>query len=262
MVKYCHHCGSEIKDNEKFCSKCGKKAINLNPNYERADSEDIPTDFNSPRHNDNNFNSSDFQDSGSNFNNSNFNKDSHSKNNKKSSKSHSTTLMKIVILICLILISIVLLYGLYPDLIEDIGGIENIDFNDGDNEPSIQNQTSHYTIDLENGAYLSGEGKSKMIDSNYSVIESYENFTVSGYEAFEIELDNGSWYIITLYKVDYNEPSSDWVYNSDIDDNGEAYVFFNSKGEYYGYFINIPNSSDNYTYQRLDFLTSIFHFNH
>ena len=252
MVKYCHHCGNEIKDNEKFCSKCGKRAINLNPDYVMDDFEEAQTDFNSPKTPDNN---------------SNANKDKSTKINKKSkskprskprSEPKSNNLMIIIITICILLIVLVIFYGLGSDKLNDNFG-EYLDLDDNDTV-IVENQVPHYTIDIENGVYLYGEGQSKMIDAKYSEIESYENFTVSGYEAYEIELDNGSWYIVTIFKVDYKE-SPDWVYNSDVDEDGNPYIFFNHEGEYHGYFIYIPNSSDNFTYQNSEFLTSIFHHN-
>lgn len=248
MVKYCHNCGNEMKDSEKFCPKCGLRAIEPDPNYIRTDFEgNANSNYHDSRSNNPHSNSS------SSFN-SNNSSSKTSKSKEKSKSNGSSSLMIIVTTICIILILIVLFYGLFP-------GLTNSNDN-SDNNLIIQNQTSHFTIDIENGTYLSGEGKSKMVDSNYSTLESYENFTISGYEAYEIELDNGSWYIVSLYKVDYNTPSSDWVYNSDVDEDGNAYIFFNSKGEYYGYFINIPSSSDSSTFENLSFLTSIFHYNH
>lgn len=258
MVKYCHNCGNKIEDNEHFCSKCGQKAIELNKDYiQRMEEENKSNktlyDTNSSR----NINSSN---SNSNINNkpatptptttnSNQNINTNSStgvNSKKTVKKKGTNGFFCKTLLILFIVCI-LISGIYTIM-------EHRDTSDS----YVPADTGKYTIDIENGSYLGGNGSSRLIDSDYSTMESNENYTITGYETYNISLSDGNWYLIDLFAIDYNSPAKDWVYNAE-DDDGYVYIFYNTKGRYNGYFVNIPDSSDNSTYQSLSFLESIFH---
>ena len=249
MVRYCHNCGHEIKDNEHFCSKCGQKAIDRNPTFDNEfndENKKIKSSFQSK--NDNNLNN--------NIDNNQVKYNSHKNDKWKSGLLIFVTI--IIVLIC----AFALISGNInsnSNSNSDYNYDSSSDFNSDYLDNGYANQTGHFTINIENGTYLNGIGSSKMIDYNYSVIESFENFTISGYETYKVDLNDGNWFIIDIYKIDYNTPADNWVYNSETDEDGLSYIFYNTKGEYHGYFINIPDSSDNSTYQSSDFLTGIFH---
>ncbi len=239
MVRYCHNCGNEIPENEKFCSKCGQRAIDLDPSQIKKDfDENVKT----------NFNSSDSQNNDSKAKgNSNNQKSSKRKNKKKRFSNAKIIFVTLIILILLFGIATMKFSPFEKNYVDNYGAA-NV------------NQSAHFTIDIEDGVYLYGLGSSKLIDSDYSVIDRYENFTVSGYEDYEVILNTGDWYYISIYKVDFKNIAKDTGYYPDVDEDGNAYIGFNPKGKSYGYFINIPDSSDNSTYQTLEFLESIFYY--
>jgi len=258
MVRYCHNCGHEIQDNEHFCSKCGQKAIDLNPDYIKSIKEKESSSNEAISYGEKESNSQDGPTREGTSNSSSSNGEISSNHHKTPDNSVGvfegfSNLSKFCCGCLIVLLVIFMLIG----LVSMFNSNGNDDYLSDDNFTS--NSDNHFTINLENGTYLKGMGSSKLIDYNYSSIESYENFTISGYETYKVDLNDGNWFIIDVYKIDYNTPASDWVYNSDTDEDGLSYIFYNTKGEYHGYFINIPDSSDNSTYQTRDFLTGIFH---
>ena len=240
MVRYCHNCGNEIPENEKYCSKCGQRAIDLDPSQIKKDfDENVKT----------NFNSSYSQNNGSKTKGgSNNQKRSNKGKNKKKRFSNAKIIFVTLIILILLFGIAVIKYSPHEKNYVDSYGAATV------------NQSAHFTINIEDGVYLYGLGSSKLIDSDYSVIDKYDNFTVSGYENYEVILNTGDWYYISIYKVDFKNLAKDTSCYPYVDEDGNDYICFNPKGKSYAYFINIPDSSDNSTYQTFEFLESIFYY--
>ena len=122
---------------------------------------------------------------------------------------------------------------------------------DWDNEP--------YNLSIDRNAYLSGEGKVQLIDSNHSYNIESDGFNITEYETYYVSVDDDDWYVLDIFKCEFETPSQRQVYSTDMD-NGDPIIIYSAKGEYSGYGIIIPSSSDNSTYKNLDFLESIFYY--
>ena len=122
---------------------------------------------------------------------------------------------------------------------------------DWDNEP--------YNLSIDRNAYLSGEGEVQLIDSNHSYNIESDGFNITEYETYYVNVDDNDWYVLDIFKCEFETPCQRQVYSTDMD-NGDPILIYAGKGEYSGYGIIIPSSSDNSTYKNLDFLESIFYY--
>ena len=114
-------------------------------------------------------------------------------------------------------------------------------------------------MSIDENTYLSGKGEVQLIDSNHSYNIESDQFNITEYETYYVNVDDEDWYVLDIFKCKFDTPAQSQVYATDMDD-GDPIIIYGGKGEYYGYGIIMPNSSDNSTYKNLDFLESIFHY--
>ncbi|MBQ2961352.1 zinc ribbon domain-containing protein [Methanobrevibacter sp.] len=265
MAKYCGNCGRELSDEAKFCPNCGQEYV---PRYKA----DHYSDGSSKREFDGPFDDFDNRSSRNPFESSS-KKDSSSGSDK--SESFPWGKVCIVLFIVLLLFSAISYYGSQGDnsngydtsIIEDSS--DNLSYDPsntkylydrnrderrgdiGTNEP--------YKIAIDSNAYLSGKGEAQLIDSNHSYNLESEDFTITEYETYYVNVDDDDWYVLEIFKCKFDTPSQRQVYSTDMD-NGDPIIIYGGKGEYYGYGIIIPNSSDDSTYKDISFLESIFYY--
>ena len=240
MVKYCANCGRELPDEAMYCPECGKKFIPR----QRADGSDLSDgslsdyEFNGP------FGASDKKFEGPfgpHSNRGSYDSSSvSSKGNTSSSPSGSTNSSGIFS-------NINSLNDNYRFNSQDIEGKGNIETN----EP--------YNMSIDENTYLSGKGEVQLIDSNHSYNIESDQFNITEYETYYVNVDGEDWYVLDIFKCKFDTPAQSQVYSTDMD-NGDPIIIYSGKGEYYGYGIIMPNSSNNSTYKNLDFLESIFHY--
>lgn len=137
---------------------------------------------------------------------------------------------------------------------------DNYNFNSQDIEGkgSIDNNEP-FNMSIDKTTYLSGKGEVKLIDSNHSYNIESDSFNITEYETYFVNVDDTDWYVLDIFKCKFDTPAQSQVYSTDVSD-GDPIIIYSGKGDYYGYGILIPNSSDNSTYKNIGFLESIFHY--
>ena len=257
MAKYCGNCGRELSDEAKFCPNCGQEYI---PRY-KADHYSKPEEFDGPfddfdnRNSTNPFESSTKKSSG---------------NDKKTVETEEKFPFKkvcIALFILLLLFSIITFFAYDGNnssdydtsVIEDSADNISLDKYSYNMNPHEDWDNEHYNLSIDRNAYLSGEGKVQLIDSNHSYNIESDGFNITEYETYYVSVDDDDWYVLDIFKCEFETPSQRQVYSTDMD-NGDPIIIYSGKGEYSGYGIIIPSSSDNSTYKNLDFLESIFYY--
>lgn len=131
-----------------------------------------------------------------------------------------------------------------------------LDSRDIEGKGSIDNNEP-FNISIDGSVFLSGKGEVQLIDSNHSYNIESEGFNITEYETYYVDVDEDEWYVLDIFKCKFDNLSQSEVYATDLSD-GDPIIIYGAKGDYYGYGILIPNSSDNSTYRNIDFLESIF----
>ena len=280
MTKYCSNCGRELPDEAIYCPDCGKKFVPRTkadfPENNDVDSSDY--EFNGP-----------FGPSSKKFegpfgphsNRGSYDSSSvSSKGNTSSSPSGSTNSSGIFSNIslgkvCIILFVLLMLFSVIGNLAQNHNSSnydssvftdsanslnDNYRFNaqDIEGKGSIE-RNEPYNMSIDENTYLSGKGEVQLIDSNHSYNIESDQFNITEYETYYVNVDDEDWYVLDIFKCKFDTPAQSQVYATDMDD-GDPIIIYGGKGEYYGYGIIMPNSSDNSTYKNLDFLESIFHY--
>ena len=143
-----------------------------------------------------------------------------------------------------------------PTLFSD----DNYDFNTNDIEGKGSiDRNEPYNMSIDENTYLSGNGEVRLIDSNHSYNIESEEFNITDYETYYINVDNDDWYVLNIFKCKFDTPAQSQVYAPDMDD-GDPIIVYGGKGEYYGYGILMSSSSNDSKFKNLDFLESIFHY--
>ncbi|MBE6513331.1 MAG: zinc ribbon domain-containing protein [Methanobrevibacter olleyae] len=267
MAKYCGNCGRELSDEAKFCPNCGQEYI---PRY-KADhysSSQTKNEFDGPFDDFDNKSSTNPFESSSKRTSS--NSSGNAKSSSKSSESFPCGKVCLVLFIVMMLFSAISYYaydntGDYDtSIIEDSADNLSVDKYRYDRSPhedwGDMDSNGHYRIPIDKTAYLSGEGEVQLIDSNHSYNIESEGFNITEYETYYVSVDDNDWYVLNIFKCKFETPSQRQVYSTDLDD-GDPIIIYGGKGDYSGYGIIMPNSSDNETYKNLDFLESIFYYN-
>lgn len=280
MVKYCANCGRELPDEAMYCPECGKKFIPR----QRADGSDLSDDSSSDYEFNGPFGASDKKFEGPFGPHSNRGRyDSasvSSKGNPSTSKTDSADSSSIFSnmglgKVCIILFVILMLFSLIGNLAQNHNSSsydpsvftdsanslnDNYRFNaqDIEGKGSIE-RNEPYNMSIDENTYLSGKGEVQLIDSNHSYNIESDQFNITEYETYYVNVDDEDWYVLDIFKCKFDTPAQSQVYATDMDD-GDPIIIYGGKGEYYGYGIIMPNTSDNSTYKNLDFLESIFHY--
>ena len=294
MAKYCANCGRELPDEAVYCPDCGKKFIprtkadfpESNNNLDNSDYE-----FNGP------FGSSSkkfegpfgpHSNRGSYDSNSSTNKDS----SESANSSHNPSANKSVNgsgtvsntgstsqssgffsnmscgKVCIILFAALLVLSAIGNMMDytshdsspTLFSDDNYDFNTKDIEGKGSiDRNEPYNMSIDENTYLSGKGEVRLIDSNHSYNIESEEFTITDYETFYINVDNDDWYVLNIFKCKFDTPAQSQVYAPDMDD-GDPIIVYGGKGDYNGYGIIMTSSSDDSKFKNLDFLESIFHY--
>ncbi|MBP5700213.1 MAG: zinc ribbon domain-containing protein [Methanobrevibacter sp.] len=261
MAKYCGNCGRELSDEAKFCPNCGQEYIQRYKadHYSKSEEFDGPFDDFDNRSSTNPFESSSKKTSG---------------NDKGSIGTEEKFPFKkvcIALFILLLLFSIITFFAYDSNnssdydtsAIED--SAENISV---DKHPYRGNPhegwgdvdlDEPYNMTIDSNAYLSGEGEVQLIDSNHSYNIEAEGFNITEYETYYVNVDDDDWYVLDIFKCEFETPSERQVYSTEMD-NGDPIIIYGGKGEYDGYGIIMPSSSDDSKYKNLDFLESIFYY--
>ena len=274
MTKYCSNCGKELPDEAMYCPDCGKEYIpRSKADFPESnnDSEISDYEFNGPfgpsnkkfegpfgPHSnrgsyDSNISSNDVSLSSSDGS------SSTAPNGNSSNQSSSNYLKdKTYVKIGLLLLIIIIIAGI-------VGMVSNgNDSNKGDNGQSIIGtgnvaKNEPYNISIDETAYLSGVGEVKLIDSNKSYNIESEEFNITEYETYYVNVNDDDWYVLDIFKCKFDTPAQSQVFSTDLDD-GSPIIIYGAKGDYYGYGIIMPNTSDDSKYKNIDYLESIFHY--
>ena len=91
---------------------------------------------------------------------------------------------------------------------------------DWDNEP--------YNLSIDRNAYLSGEGEVQLIDSNHSYNIESDGFNITEYETYYVNVDDNDWYVLDIFKCEFETPSQRQVYSTDMD-NGDPILIMLEK---------------------------------
>ena len=146
------------------------------------------------------------------------------------------------------------------DDLKSANGLNSGNSNSANPEKGSIDNNEPYRISLDENAYLSGKGEAKLIDSNHSYNIESENFNITEYETYYVNVDDNDWYVLDVFKCRFETPAQSQVYSTDLSD-GDPIIIYESKGTYDGYGILIPNSSDDSKYKNIGFLESIFNYN-
>lgn len=263
MAKYCGKCGRELPDEALYCPNCGQEYVERYKadHYSESSSKkefDGPFDDFKNRSSKNPFESS-------------------SKNSNPSSNGSNNDDVFPLKKVCCGVFILLMLFALigyfaserdYTDsydtsIIED--SAENISMDDYGSRGNPHEGWGSvgldvpYNMSIDENAYLSGQGEVRLIDSNHSYNLESEEFNITEYETYYVNVDDNDWYVLDIFKCKFDTPAQSQVYATDMD-NGDPIIIYGPKGEYYGYGIIMPNSSDNATYKNLDFLESIFYY--
>ena len=270
MVKYCANCGRELKDEAMYCPECGQKYIPR----QRADGTDSNYKFEGP------FGSSDkdfegpfgpHSNRGSYDSSSGSNNDNSSTSSKTSVESNSNCKVFLIVLVILLVASVIVSMATTNDsnngydssvFTDSANSLDdnNYKFNsqDIDGKGSIENNEP-YNMSIDKNTYLSGKGEVRLIDSNHSYNLESDDFNITEYETYYVNVDDDDWYVIDIFKCKFDTKAQRQIYSTDTSD-GDPIIIYGGKGDYYGYGIIIPNSSDDSKYKNTDFLESIFHY--
>ena len=261
MAKYCGNCGRELSDNAKFCPNCGWEYV---PRY-KADHYSKSEEFDGP------FDDFDNRSSTNPFESSSKKDSSKSSGNDKGSIGNEEKFpfkkVCIALFILLLLFSIITFFSYDNNnssdydtsVIEDSADNISVDENKYSFNPHESWGDDPYKISVDRNTYLSGEGEVQLIDSNHSYNIESDGFNITEYETYYVNVDDDDWYVLDIFKCEFETPSQRQVYSTDLSD-GDPILIYAGKGEYDGYGIIIPNSSDNATYKNTGFLESIFHY--
>ena len=263
MAKYCGNCGRELPDEALYCPNCGQEYI---PRYKADHYSDSSSkkEFDGPFDDFNNRSSKNpFESSSKSINSS-----SNSQSNAESFPLKKVCCAVFILLMLFALIGYFASERNYSDtydtsIIEDSADNISVDSYSKNRNPhegwgSI-GLDDPYNMSIDENAYISGKGEVQLIDSNHSYNIESEGFNITEYETYYVNVDDEDWYVLDIFKCRFDSPAQSQVYATDMDD-GDPIIIYGPKGEYYGYGIIMPNSSDNATYKNLDFLESIFHF--
>lgn len=270
MVKYCANCGRELPDEAMYCPECGKKFIPRS----KADDSDSNDEFTGP------FGPSSkrfegpfgpHSNRGSNDSASPSKTDSTSpSNNPSQGFTFSRGKICLFLFIGLLLLSLIANIATNHDsdnyessVISDTANdlySDNYKFNNQDFEGkgSIE-RNEPYNMSIDDNTYLNGKGEVQLIDANHSYNIVSDEFNITEYETYYVNVDDNDWYVLDIFKCKFDSPAQSQVYSTDISD-GDPIIIYGGKGDYYGYGIIIPNSSNNSKYKNIDFLESIFHY--
>ena len=98
-----------------------------------------------------------------------------------------------------------------------------------------------------------------LIDSNYSYDLVGEDFNITAYETYFINVDDEDWYVLTVFQCKFDTPAQSQVYVTEyVEEN--PIIIYNAKGNDVGYVVMIPDSSSNSTYRNTFFLEKLFHY--
>ena len=291
MTKYCSNCGRELPDEAIYCPDCGKKFVPRTkadfPENNDVDSSDY--EFNGPfgpsskkfegpfgPHSnrgsyDSNTSSTDDSKSFGNDSNGSSKSSTTVSNNNSTNQSPTDFISNLGFSkICIILFAILLVLSLIGNFMHDNSGSDDVStslFSNDDykfNTPDVEGKGSiennePYKMYIDKDTYLSGKGELRLIDSNHSYNIESDEFNITEYETYYINVDDEDWYVLDIFKCKFDTPAQSQVYSTDTD-NGDPIIIYGGKGEYYGYGVMIPNSSDDSKYKNQDFLESIFHY--
>ena len=282
MAKYCANCGRELPDEAVYCPDCGKKFI-------PRTKADFPESNNDLDNSDYEFNGP-FGSSSKKFegpfgphsNRGSYDSNSSTKKNSSSSANSSGTVSNTGSTsqssgffsnmscgkVCIILFVALLVLSAIGNMMNDnshnssptLFSDDNYDFNTNDIEGKGSiDRNEPYNMSIDENTYLSGKGEVRLIDSNHSYNIESEEFTITDYETFYINVDNDDWYVLNIFKCKFDTPAQSQVYAPDMDD-GDPIIVYGGKGDYNGYGIIMTSSSDDSKFKNLDFLESIFHY--
>ena len=255
MVKYCANCGRELPDEAMYCPECGKKCV---PRSRADDSSSIIDGSGSSSKKEDEISSSSSSE--------NINSSSAPGPSKKSSNLPDWK--------CLLVLAILLIFGLIGAATHNSNSYDSSVFSDNandlyDNNYNFNNQNipgkgsiernEPYNMSIDKTAYLSGVGEVKLIDFNHSYNIESNGFNITEYETYYVNVNDDDWYVLDIFKCKFDTPAQSQVYSTDESD-GDPIIIYSAKGDYYGYGIIIPNTSDNSKYKNIDFLQSIFHY--
>lgn len=262
MTKYCANCGRELKDEAKYCPECGQEYI-PRQKADGSSNDDFkgPFDDFSNKSSTNPFESSTKRTT-----------DSSSNTPSGSPVSESLPCGKIciVLFIVLLLFSVIFYYAdtgsnsnNYDTSVieESSSNISNNDYlYDRSRNGGIENLDSNelYNISIDKNTYISGKGEAQLIDSNHSYDIESEGFNITEYETYFVDLGD-NWYVLNIFKCEFENTSQNQVYSTDMD-NGDPIIVYCGKGDYDGYGIIMPSSSNDSKFKTNDFLESIFHY--
>lgn len=269
MVKYCANCGRKLKDEAIYCPECGQKFIPR----QRADGTDSNYEFNGP------FGPSDKEFEGPfgpHSNRGSAGTSSTSTNDNSAGSSISLGNSNLNWKVCLILFVILLVISFITALAtsDSNEGYDSSVFSDSANElysndyafnsqdiegkGSVDNDEP-YNMSIDNTAYLSGKGEVRLIDANHSYNMESDEFNITEYETYYVNVDDNDWYVLDIFKCKFNNTAQSQIYSTDTSD-GDPIIIYGAKGDYYGYGIIMPSSSDDSKYKNAEFLESIFYF--
>ncbi|WP_295622231.1 zinc ribbon domain-containing protein [uncultured Methanobrevibacter sp.] len=268
MAKYCANCGKELPDEAMYCPDCGKKFI---PRY-RADDSDSNDEFSGP------FGASDKKFEGPFGPHSNRGSNDSSSSERRVENSPTKSIESLSpVKMCLIVFAVLLFASLIvtlatnshdsndydssviTDTANDLNSsIDKFNNQDIDGKGSVDNNEP-YNMSIDKTTYLSGKGEVKLIDFNHSYNIESDNFNITEYETYYVNVDDNDWYVLDIFKCKFDTKSESQVYSTDTS-NGDPIIIYGSKGSYDGYGILIPNSSNNSKYKNTEFLESIFHY--
>lgn len=283
MAKYCANCGRELPDEAMYCPDCGKEYVPRSKadfpenNDDLSESSSSDYEFNGPfgpsskkfegpfgpHSNRGNYDSKDL--SSKKETNSPSEASSGNDSNKTStSKSDSNFFKNNAFLKIIIILSIlIVIFSLITSMMDGTLNSNNV-LSDNANNQNIDGigsieRNEPYNMSIDENTYLSGEGEVRLIDSNHSYNIESDEFNITEYETYYVNVDNDDWYVLDIFKCKFNTPAQSQVYSTDVDD-GSPIIIYGGKDDYYGYGIILPNSSNNSKFKNLDFLESIFHY--
>lgn len=274
MAKYCGNCGRELPDEALYCPNCGQEYV---PRYKADHYSNGPSndEFKGPFDDFDNRSSTNPFESSSKKTSSKTSGNPNKSGSSSQSESFPWKKVCIAVFILMLLFSAITYFaGLGNDsnsydtsIIEESSN--NLSY-DPSNTKYLYDRSRQegrgdidtndpYNISIDRNTYISGKGEVQLIDSNHSYNIESDDFTITEYETYYVNVDDNDWYVLDIFKCKFETPSQRQVYSTDMD-NGDPIIIYGGKGEYYGYGIIIPNSSDDSTYKDIGFLESIFHY--
>lgn len=270
MAKYCANCGRELPDEAEYCPECGQKYVPR----QKADGSS-GDEFKGPFDDFNNKSSRNpFESSSKSTADTSSRKTSSTSSSIPNSETFPCGKVCIVLFVVFLLFAVISYYasvgdssGFESDNFEDSLDDSDYDkykFNNPHENRNIDGRgdidsNEPYNMSIDKNTYISGQGEAQLIDSNHSYNIESDGFNITDYETYYVNVDDEDWYVLTIFKCEFDTPAQSQVYSTDTD-NGDPIIIYGGKGEYTGYGIIMPNSSNDSKYKNLDFLESIFHY--